>query len=117
MELRYHNLNSGVRILGRANESEIEIDRWERKNIGQLIGKMPVFKIKPTEGDNKMEVVHRHLLPPLFPYPSDHTSESDTKSMVDQTVSMHEVIAVGAVTSHVQNMGAYSKAWVTNRFP
>ena len=89
-----------------------------RENIiEQPIGKILVFKVKPTEGDDKMEVVHRHLLLPLFPNPSDHTSELDTKTMVDQTVSTHEVIAVGAVTSHVQNMGVYSRAWVTNRFP
>ena len=117
MELRCHNPNSGVKILGRANESEIEMDRWERNIIEELIGKIPVFKIKPTEGDDVMEVVHRHLLLPLFPDPSDHTSESDTKSVVDHTVSAHEVIAMGAFTSHVQNMGTYSRAWVTNRFP
>ena len=69
------------------------------------------------DGDDKMEVVHRHLLLPLFPNPSDPTNESDAKSMVHQTVHTHEVIAVGAVTSHVQNMGAYSRAWVANRFP
>ena len=74
MELRYRNPNSGVRILGRAKESEIEIDRWERNNIEQPIGKIPDFKIKPMEGDDNMEVVHRHLLLPLFPSPSDHTS-------------------------------------------
>ena len=46
-----------------------------RENIiEQPIGKIPVFKIKPTEGDNNMEVVHRHLLLPLFPNPLDHTS-------------------------------------------
>ena len=80
VELRYHNPNSGVGILGRANESEFEIDRWERNNIEQPIGKIPVLKIKPTEGDDKMEVLHRHLLLPLFSDPSDHTSELDTKS-------------------------------------
>ena len=36
--------------------------------------------------------------------------------MVDHTVSMNEVNAVGAIASHVQNMGAYSRAWVTNMF-
>ena len=76
-------------------------DRWEGNIIEQPIGKIPVFKIKPMEGDNKMEVGHRHLLLPLFPNFSDHTSESDAKSVVDQTVSAHEVIAVGAVASHV----------------
>ena len=44
---------------------------------------MPVFKIKPIEGVDKAKVVQRHLLLPLFPDPSDHTSESDTKSVVD----------------------------------
>ena len=63
-----------------------------------------------------MKVVHRNLLLPLSSDPSDHTSESDTMPVVDQTVSTHEVIAVGAVVSHVQNMGAYSTAWVTNMF-
>ena len=82
----------------------------------KLLGKIPVFKIKSMEGDDKTKVVHRNLLLLLFADPSDHTSELDTKSVVDQTVSMHEVIAVGAVASHVQNMGACSRAWVTNMF-
>ena len=80
------------------------------------MGKIPVFKIKSMEGDDKMKVVHRNLLLPLFSDPLDHTSESDTKSVVDQTVSMHEVIAIGVVTSHVQNMGACSRAQVKNMF-
>ena len=63
-----------------------------------------------------MKVVHRNLLVPLFSDPSDHTSKSHTKSMVDQTVSIHEVTAAGAVTNHVQNMSAYSREWVTNMF-
>ena len=53
------------------------------------------------EGGDKMKVVHRHLLLLLFADPSDHTSELDTKSVVDQTMSTHEVIAAGAVASHV----------------
>ena len=68
------------------------------------------------EGDDKMKVVRRNLLLPLFSDPSDHTSELDTKSMVDQSVSTHEVIAVDVIASHVQNMGTYSRAWVTNMF-
>ena len=63
-----------------------------------------------------MIVVHRNLLLSLFSDPSGHTSESDTTSVVDQTVSTHEVIAVGAVASHEQNMGAYSRARVANMF-
>ena len=66
------------------------------------------------ECDNKMKVVHQNLLLPLFSNPSDHTNKLDTESMVDQTVNTHGVIAVGAVTSHVQNMSAYSKAQVVD---
>ena len=71
--------------------------------IEQPFGKLPVFKIKPMEGENKMKVVHQNLLLPLFSDPSDHTNELDTESMVDQTVNTHGVVAVSAVTSHVQN--------------
>ena len=84
-------------------------DRWENtiyEVVEQPLSKMPVFKVKPMEGDEKTKVVHRNLLLPLFSESSDHTSESDTKSMVDQTVSTHEVIAMVAIASHVHNMGA-----------
>ena len=66
------------------------------------------------EGDGKTKVVHQNLLLPLFSNPSDHANTLDTESMVDQTVNTHGVIAAGAVTSHVQDMGAYSKAWVAD---
>ena len=36
--------------------------------------------------------------------------------MVDQTINMHGVIAVGVVTSHVQDKSAYNKAWVADMF-
>ena len=94
-------------------------DRWENaiyEVVEQTLGNIPVFKIKSMEGEDKMKVVHRNLLLPLFSDPSDHTSELDTKSVIDQIVSMLEVIAVGAIGSHVQNMGAYSTAQVTNMF-
>ena len=61
-------------------------DRWGNtiyEVIEQPLGKIPVFKIKSTEGDDKTKVVHRNLLLPLFPDPSDHTSKSDKKSVVD----------------------------------
>ena len=83
-------------------------DRWENaiyEVIEQPLGKIPVFKIKSMEGDDKMKVVHRNLLLLLFSDPSDQTSELDTKPMVGQTVSMHEYITAGAIASHVQNMG------------
>ena len=63
-------------------------DRWENiiyEVIEQPIGKMLVFKIKSMGGNNKMKVVHRNLLLPPFSDPSDHTSELDTASVVDQT--------------------------------
>ena len=94
-------------------------DRWENTTydvIEQPLGKIPVFKIKSMEGDDKMKVVHRNLLLPLFSDPVDCTSELDTKSVVVQTVSTHEIIAVGAVSSHAQNMGACNRAWVTDMF-
>ena len=72
------------------------------------MGKLSVFKIKPMAGDDKMKVVHWNLLLPLFSNPSDHTNELDTESMVYQTVNKHAVVAVSAVTSHVQNVSAYS---------
>ena len=93
-------------------------DRWEiiYEVMEQPLVEIPVFKIKTTEGDDKMNMVPRNLLLPLFSDPSDHTSELDTKSLVDQTVSTHEVIAAGVVASHVLNMGACSRAQATNMF-
>ena len=79
-------------------------DQWENtiyEVIEQPLCKIPVFKIQSMEGDDKMKVVHRNLLLPLFSDPSDQTSKLDTKSLVDQTVSTQAVIVVGAVASHV----------------
>ena len=84
--------------------------------IEQPLGKIPVFKIKSMKGDDKTKVVHRNLLLPLFSDPSGHTSELDIKSVIDQTVSMHQVITAGVIASHVENMGACSRAWVANIF-
>ena len=36
------------------------------------------------------------------------------ESVADQTVNAYGIIAVSAVISHVQNMGSYSTAQVTN---
>ena len=72
--------------------------------------------IQSMQGDDKTKVVHRNLSLPLFSDPSDQTSKSDNKSMVDQTVSTQLVIAVGAVASHVQNLSTYGRAWVANMF-
>ena len=94
-------------------------DRWKNTIYDvteQPLGKIPVFKIKSTEGDDKMKVVHRNLLLPLFSDPSGPTSKLDTKSMVDQSVSAQEAIVKGAIASHVHNLGIYGRAWVTNMF-
>ena len=68
------------------------------------------------EGDDKMKVVHRNLLLPLFSDPSDQTSKLANKSMVDQTVSTQAVIVLGAITSHVHELCTYGKAWVADMF-
>ena len=94
-------------------------DRWENiiyEVIEQPLGKIPVFKIQSTEGDDKMKVVHRNLLLPLFSDPSDQTSKLDNKSVVDPTISTQAVIAVSAITSHVHNLSTYGRAWVTDMF-
>ena len=57
------------------------------------------------EGDDKMKVVNRNLLLPLFSDHSDHTSESDTKSVLGQTVNMHEVL-------HQVQLPVMCKTWV-----
>ena len=63
-----------------------------------------------------MKMVHRNLLLPLFSDPSDQTSKSDNKPVVDQTVSTQAVIAVGAVDSHGYNLSTYGRAQVANMF-
>ena len=94
-------------------------DRWENsiyEVIKHLIGKVPVFKIKLMEGEDKIKVMHQSLLLPLSSNPSDHTNALHMESMVDQTVNAHGVTAVSAVTSHVKNMSAYSRAQVASLF-
>ena len=68
------------------------------------------------EGDDKMKVVHRNLLLPLFSNFSDQTSKLDSKSLVDQTVSTQAVIAGGAITSHVHNLSTFGRAQITDVF-
>ena len=94
-------------------------DGWENtiyEVIEQPLGKLSVFKIQSMEGDDKMKVVHSNLLLPLFSDPSDQTSKLDSKSMVNQTVSTQAVIVAGAITSHVHNLSAYGRVWVTDIF-
>ena len=77
---------------------------------------MPVFKVESREGYGKTKAVHWNLLLSLFSDPSDHTNTLDTESVVDQTVNTHGVITAGSVTSHVQDMSAYSKAQMADMF-
>ena len=94
-------------------------DRWENtiyEVTEQPLGKIPVFKIQSREGDDKMKVLHRNVLLPLFSNPSDQTSKLDNKSMVNQTVGTLVVIAAGAVASHVHNLSTYGRAQVANMF-
>ena len=121
-KVRYAKLKIGDKVLLKCTtfkgKHKIQ-DQWENtiyKVIEQPLGKLPVFKIQSMEGDDKVKVVHRNLLLPLFSDPSDPTNESDNKSMVDQTVSTQAVITVGATTSHVHNLNTCGRAWVTDIF-
>ena len=109
-EVRCTQLKVGDKVLQKCtafkDKHKIQ-DKWENTIYEvkeQPLGKIPVFKIKSMEGDDKTKVVHENLLLPLFSDPSNHASESDTKSVVDQTMSTHEVIAADVIASHVQNM-------------
>ena len=74
-KVRCTQLQVGDKVLLKCNafkgKHKIQ-DRWENtiyEVIEQPLGKIPVFKIKSMEGNDKMKVVHRNLLLPLF---SDH---------------------------------------------
>ena len=86
--------------------------------VEQALGKLPVFKIQPVEGDDKEKVVHRNLLLPLFSDPSDQTSQQGNESMIGpkETISTEVAIVVGAIASHVHNLTTYEGAQVTNMF-
>ena len=98
-KVRCTKLNEGDKVLLKytAFKGKHKIqDRWENtiyEVMEQPLGKIPVFKIQSMKGDEKTKVVHRNLLLPLFSDPSDQTSESDNKSIVDQTVSAQDVVA------------------------
>ena len=93
------------------NEKHKIQDHWEHtiyEVFEQPLGKIPVFKIQSMEGDDKVKIVHRNLL----------LVNRIVKSLVDpkETISTQEVIAVGAIASHVHNLGACEGAQVTNMF-
>ena len=70
------------------------------------------------EGDDKVKIVHRNLLLPLFSEPLDQASEQDSKSLVDpkETISTQVVVVAGAIASHVHNLSACEGTLVTNMF-
>ena len=78
---------------------------------------MPVFKIKPQGGDNRVKIVHRNLLLPLLSDPLDHAGEPDnSRSLADpkETMGTQVATAASAIASHVHNLGAYEGVWITN---
>ena len=86
--------------------------------VEQPLGKIPVFKIRSTEGDSKVKTVHRNLLLPLFSDPLDQPSEQASKSLVDpkEIIRTQVAIAVGEIASHVHSLSACEGAQVTNMF-
>ena len=95
-------------------------DHWEDtvyEVVNQSFENMPVFKIKPWRGDNRVKIVHRNLLLPLLSNPLDHAGELDnSRSLANpkETMSAWVADAVSAVASHVHNLGAYEGVQVTN---
>ena len=78
---------------------------------------MPVFKIKPQGGDDRVIIVHRNLLLPLLSNHLDHAGEPDnSRSLADlkETMGAWVATAVSAIASHVLNPGAYEGVQVTN---
>ena len=78
---------------------------------------MPVFKIKPQRGDDRVKIVHRNLLLPLLFNLLDHAGELDnSRSLADlkETMGTQVATAASAIASHVHNPGAYEGVQVTN---
>ena len=78
---------------------------------------MPVFKIKPLGGDNRVKIVQRNPLLPLLSNPLDHAGEPDnSRSLANpkETMGAQVAIAVSAIASHVHNLSAYEGVQVTN---
>ena len=95
-------------------------DQWEDtlyELIEQPFKNMPVFKIKPWWGGNRVKIVHRNLLLPPLSNPLDHAGAQDnTRSLVNlkETMGTQVATAVGAIASHVYYLGAYEGVQATN---
>ena len=101
-------------------EDTIYEDHWEDtiyEVVDQTFKNMPVFKIKPWVGEDRVKIVHRNLLLPLLSDPLDCAGELDnSRSLADlkETMGAEVAIAVSAIASHVHNLSAYEGVWVTN---
>ena len=95
-------------------------DHWEDaiyEVVDQPFKNMPVFRIKPQGGDNRVQIVHSNLLLPLLSNPLDHAGEPDnSRSLANlkETMGTQVAIAASAIASHVHNLGAYEGVQVTN---
>ena len=71
-------------------------------------------------GDDRVKMVHRNLLLPLFSNPLDRAGEPDnSRSLANskETIGAQVAIVVSAIASHVHNLGAYEGVQVTNLNP
>ena len=78
---------------------------------------MPVFKVKPQGGDDRVKIVHRNLLLLFSSDPLDCAAESDnSRSLVNpkETTGTYVATAVSAIASHVHYLGAYEGLQVMN---
>ena len=78
---------------------------------------MPVFKIKPQGGDNRVKIVYRNLLLPLLSDPLGHAGELDnSRSLVNPKETMGTWVATtaSAIASHVHYLSTYEGVQVTN---
>ena len=78
---------------------------------------MPVFKIKPWEGDDRVKIVQRNLLLPLLSDPLDCAGAPDNNRSLfnlKETMGTWVATAVSAIASHVHYLGAYEGVQATN---
>ena len=79
---------------------------------------MPVFKIKPQGGGNRVQIVHRNLLLSLLSIPLDHAGEPDNSRSLANQKETHGCTSGNCSEcncSHVHYyLGAYEGVQVTN---
>ena len=97
-----------------AYKGKHKIQDWWEDTIYEVIEQpfkdMPVFKIKPLGGDDRVKIVHRNLLLPLSSDPLDCAGAlHNNRSLVNlkETMGTQVATAVSAIASHVHYPGAY----------